>query len=87
MACNAGDWKCRPHVLVYGLLKSFGGTYRYSKMPNVETETNAIDRTVAQLLFHRPLEMSGKLPETPESPASIKLASEHRIAGTVGLLD
>ncbi|KAK8676094.1 hypothetical protein V6N13_034148 [Hibiscus sabdariffa] len=44
----------------------------YNRMSDAETETNPIDRTVAHLLFHRPLELSGKHPETPESPASIK---------------
>ncbi|KAK7283921.1 hypothetical protein RIF29_13670 [Crotalaria pallida] len=35
---------------------------RYAKIPDVETETNPIDRTVAHLLFHRPLELTGNLP-------------------------
>ncbi|KAK1360456.1 hypothetical protein POM88_044930 [Heracleum sosnowskyi] len=37
-----------------------------------ETDTNQIDRTVAHLLFHRPIEFSGNL-ETTESPSSTKL--------------
>ncbi|KAL5732382.1 hypothetical protein ACOSP7_031729 [Xanthoceras sorbifolium] len=45
---------------------------RYTRMPDEETETNPIDRTVAHLLFHRPLELSGKHTETPDSPASSK---------------
>lgn len=57
---------------------------RYMKMPDAETETNPIDRTVAHLLFHRPLELSGKHPETPESPASAKLQSERK---TMGIAD
>ncbi|KAJ4826417.1 hypothetical protein Tsubulata_036687 [Turnera subulata] len=55
-----------------------GGHNRNAKMPEVETETNPIDRTVAHLLFHRPLELSGKPPDTPESPASIKLPHERK---------
>ncbi|KAL3622608.1 hypothetical protein CASFOL_034019 [Castilleja foliolosa] len=43
---------------------------RFTRMPHVETDTNPIDRTVAHLLFHRPLEFSGKPAETPESPLS-----------------
>ncbi|KAI9215616.1 hypothetical protein POPTR_T126906v4 [Populus trichocarpa] len=46
---------------------------RVVKMPEVETETNPVDRTVAHLLFHRPMDIPGKHPETPESPFSIKL--------------
>lgn len=40
-------------------------------MPEAETDTNQIDRTVAHLLFHRPIEFSGIL-ETAESPSSTK---------------
>lgn len=39
---------------------------RFSRVPDMETVTNPIDRTVAHLLFHRPLESTGKLLETPE---------------------
>jgi hypothetical protein len=49
-------------------------------MPEIETETNPIDRTVAHLLFHRPLELPGKHPDTPESPISSKLPCEHKAA-------
>lgn len=38
----------------------------------METETNHIDRAVADLLFHR-LELSGKHSQTPESPSLTKL--------------
>lgn len=41
-------------------------------MPEAETDTNQIDRTVAHLLFHRPTESSGNL-EIAESPSSTKL--------------
>lgn len=54
-------------------------------MPDMETETNPIDRTVAHLLFHRPLEMSGEHSETPESPISAKLPYECKTAGLVDL--
>ncbi|PSS24328.1 hypothetical protein CEY00_Acc09250 [Actinidia chinensis var. chinensis] len=46
---------------------------RVTPIPDVETQTNPIDRAVAHLLFHRSFESSGKHPETPESPASTKL--------------
>lgn len=51
---------------------------RFDKMTEVETNTNTIDRTVAHLLFHRPLELLGKLPETLESPASARLPCERK---------
>ncbi|OMP03633.1 hypothetical protein CCACVL1_02336 [Corchorus capsularis] len=56
-----------------------------NRLSDPETETNPIDRTVAHLLFHRPLELPGKHPETPESPSSTKFSSERRSAGLVGL--
>lgn len=40
--------------------------------PEGETDTNQIDRTVAHLLFHRPIDFSGNL-ERAESPSSTKL--------------
>ncbi|KAF7836174.1 protein LNK2-like isoform X1 [Senna tora] len=49
---------------------------RYPKMTNAETETNPIDRTVAHLLFHRPLEFRGNHPEKLESPVSAKIQRE-----------
>lgn len=51
-------------------------------MGDTETETNPIDRTVAHLLFHRPMELPDKYFETPDSPASAKISSEHRSAGS-----
>ena len=47
-------------------------------MPEVETETNPVDRTVAHLLFHRPMDFYGKHPDTPESPVSTKLPCEQK---------
>lgn len=49
---------------------------RYPRMPDAETETNPIDRTVAHLLFHRPLDLPRKYPETPETPLSAKFPCE-----------
>ncbi|XP_022764807.1 protein LNK2-like [Durio zibethinus] len=57
----------------------------HNRMSDAETETNPIDRTIAHLLFHRPLELSVKHPETPESPASTKFACEHKSAGLMSL--
>ncbi|EPS58886.1 hypothetical protein M569_15924, partial [Genlisea aurea] len=37
------------------------GNQRFGRVPDVETETNPIDRIVAHLLFHRPPDLSGKL--------------------------
>ena len=54
-------------------------------MSDAETETNPIDRTVAHLLFHRPLELSGKHPETPESPASTMFPCECKYTGLMSL--
>lgn len=54
-------------------------------MSDTETETNSIDRTVAHLLFHRPLELSAKHPETPESPVSEKFLCECKSAGLMNL--
>ena len=54
-------------------------------MSEAETETNPIDRTVAHLFFHRPLELSGKHPETPESPASTKFPCERESVGLMSL--
>ncbi|XP_068328655.1 protein LNK2-like isoform X1 [Pyrus communis] len=58
---------------------------RFGKIPDLETETNPIDRTVAHLLFHRPLDSSGKKSDTSESPISTKLSCEHKTAGLVNL--
>lgn len=59
--------------------------YRMVKMPEVETDTNPIDRTVAHLLFHRPVDFAGKHPDTPESPVSTKLPCEHKTVGIAKL--
>lgn len=48
----------------------------YNRLPDGETETNPIDRTVAHLLFYRPMELSGKQAETSESP-------QHRAAAVM----
>ncbi|KAG6677095.1 hypothetical protein I3842_14G008600 [Carya illinoinensis] len=58
-------------------------TNRYSGLPDVETVTNPIDRTLAHLLFHSPLESPGKLPDTPESPKLIPW--EQKVPGLVNL--
>ncbi|KAI9215610.1 hypothetical protein POPTR_T126606v4 [Populus trichocarpa] len=58
---------------------------RVVKMPEVETETNPVDRTVAHLLFHRPMDIPGKHPNTPESPFSTKLPCEHKTMGLAKL--
>lgn len=47
-------------------------------MPDVETDTNPIDRMVAHLLFRRPLEFSGKPSDAPDSPLSPNTAFEKR---------
>ncbi|XVE52266.1 hypothetical protein DITRI_Ditri02bG0109400 [Diplodiscus trichospermus] len=57
----------------------------HNRMPDAETETNPIDRTVAHLLFHRPVELSRKHPETPESPASPKFPCERKSVGLMSL--
>ncbi|XP_047338605.1 protein LNK2 [Impatiens glandulifera] len=54
----------------------------FSEVLETETETNPIDRAVAQLLFHKPLESasssSGKHPHSPESPGSAILPHEKK---------
>ncbi|XP_073288497.1 protein LNK2-like isoform X2 [Primulina huaijiensis] len=42
----------------------------FTGIPDVETNTNPIDRIVAHLLFHTPMESSGELLETPDTPVS-----------------
>lgn len=54
----------------------------FTRIPDVETQTNRIDRAVAHLLFHRP-ELSGKHPQTPESPSSTKLPCEINTSGSL----
>ncbi|KAL2971894.1 hypothetical protein AAZX31_15G223600 [Glycine max] len=53
---------------------------RYARIADVETKTNPIDRTVAHLLFHRPLELTGNYPDKLESPISAKIQFESREA-------
>ncbi|XP_051152345.1 protein LNK2 isoform X2 [Andrographis paniculata] len=48
------------------------------RMPDVETDTNPIDRTVAHLLFHRPLDNSGKSADMPASPSSANVPYERK---------
>lgn len=55
---------------------------RFLKASEAETETNPIDRTVAHLLFHRPLEFTGKIVETPEPNLSAKLLHYDRQASS-----
>ncbi|KAK7314219.1 hypothetical protein VNO77_39432 [Canavalia gladiata] len=53
---------------------------RYARIADVETKTNPIDRTVAHLLFHRPLELSGNYPDKLELPISAKRQCESEAA-------
>ncbi|KAK8661950.1 hypothetical protein V6N13_091538 [Hibiscus sabdariffa] len=55
----------------------------HNRMSETETETNPIDRTVAHLLFHQPLVMSRKHPQTPESLASTKLPCDGKTVSKV----
>ncbi|GAB4831750.1 hypothetical protein Ancab_005762 [Ancistrocladus abbreviatus] len=49
---------------------------RYAGLPNVETETNHIDRAVALLLFHQPFKLSMMPIERQESSTSTKVPLE-----------
>lgn len=51
---------------------------RIAGVPDAETETNPIDRTVAHLLFHRPFELTQNYVDAPGSPISPKLSSEQK---------
>lgn len=42
----------------------------FTGIPDVETNTNPIDRIVAHLLFNTPMESSGERSETPNTPVS-----------------
>ncbi|XP_027355953.1 protein LNK2-like isoform X3 [Abrus precatorius] len=53
---------------------------RYARIADVETKTNPIDRTVAHLLFHRPLELTGNYPCKLELPISAKMQCESNAA-------
>lgn len=58
---------------------------RLSRTPDVETETNPIDRTVAHLLFHQPLEQPKSPVKDSEklgSPGFTNLVGEPEIEGT-----
>ncbi|KAJ6392872.1 hypothetical protein OIU77_022369 [Salix suchowensis] len=55
---------------------------RMVKMPEEETDTNPIDRTVAHLLFHRPVDFAGK---HPESPVYTRIPCEHKTVGIAKL--
>lgn len=48
-------------------MEEINSNNRIARLPNVETETNPIDRTVAHLLFHQPMDLSTKVAEMPES--------------------
>ncbi|XP_061352881.1 protein LNK2-like isoform X2 [Gastrolobium bilobum] len=56
---------------------------RYARMPDVETQTNPVDRTVAHLLFHRPVELTGSYSDRLESPISSKVQCESKAANLV----
>ena len=54
-------------------------------MPDAETETNPIDRTVAHLLFHRPLELTGNHYDKLDSSISAKIQCESKTANLENL--
>jgi hypothetical protein len=56
---------------------------RQNRVPDIETETNSIDRTVARLLFHRPVELTGNYSDKLESPVSKKVQCESKAANQV----
>ncbi|XP_073224411.1 protein LNK2 isoform X4 [Cicer arietinum] len=56
---------------------------RCAGMPDVETETNSIDRTVARLLFHRPVELKGNFSDKLESLISTKVQCKSKTANQV----
>ncbi|KAK4744744.1 hypothetical protein SAY87_011056 [Trapa incisa] len=58
---------------------------RHVRMPDIETETNPIDRAVAHLLFHRPLESSVKHYGNLDSPISSKLPGESKTSNANNL--
>ncbi|CAJ1978116.1 unnamed protein product [Sphenostylis stenocarpa] len=53
---------------------------RYARIADVETKTNPIDRTVAHLLFHRPLELIGNYSDKLESLISAQIQFESKNA-------
>lgn len=62
---------------IFSLYKSF---LRYAGTTDVEAKTNPIDRTVAHLLFHRPLELTENYSDKLESPISTKIQFESKKA-------
>ncbi|KAK4787006.1 hypothetical protein SAY86_010839 [Trapa natans] len=58
---------------------------RHVLMPDIETETNPVDRAVAHLLFHRPLESSVKHHGSPDLPVSTKLPAEIKTSNATNL--
>ncbi|GAV79018.1 hypothetical protein CFOL_v3_22483 [Cephalotus follicularis] len=58
---------------------------RYFKILDMETDTNPTDRTVAHLLFHRPLDLPRRSVGTPESPTATKIPFEHKKGCSVDL--
>lgn len=54
-------------------------------MAHAETETNLIDRTVAHLLFHRPLDLRGNHPDKQESHISTKMQCESKATNLTNL--
>lgn len=62
---------------IFSLYESF---HRYGRTTDVETKTNPIDRTVAHLLFHRPLELTENHSDKLESPISAKIQFESKKA-------
>ncbi|XP_019248611.1 PREDICTED: protein LNK2 isoform X4 [Nicotiana attenuata] len=55
---------------------------RIARPPNVETQTNPVDRIVAHLLFHNPSELTSKLAEIPKSSMSAMLKCERKAIGS-----
>ncbi|KAH6824594.1 hypothetical protein C2S53_010408 [Perilla frutescens var. hirtella] len=67
--------------------KDVVGHERFTSMPDVETDTNPIDRAVAHLLFHRPLDQfSGKPADAPDSPLSASLPYEKKVTPSESLI-
>ncbi|PON60033.1 hypothetical protein PanWU01x14_155470 [Parasponia andersonii] len=96
MSWSLGGFTLGSHFIQVGFVPSFcmlgesldskASCDSNPRLPNTETETNPIDRTVAHLLFYRPLEFSGKQLETSESAAlSAKLPFERRAPTVVNL--
>ncbi|TKY68256.1 hypothetical protein E2542_SST04492 [Spatholobus suberectus] len=71
---------CSREELKVGTREESSSQNRYARIADVETKTNPIDRTVAHLLFHRPLESSGNYPDKLELPISAKMQCESKAA-------